>query len=142
MALPSWTDTKLGTMKRAALWLVSVVGEGNTFTKENVKEAFPGVSQADRRVRDLRKHGWRIDTNREDSSLGQHEQRFVAQGEPVWQPGKGSVLSSVPHGYAATRSPGAGRPLLPFVRHRARRRISRHLPVGAAGHCPSAREAE
>ncbi|WP_329195517.1 MULTISPECIES: hypothetical protein [unclassified Streptomyces] len=91
MALPSWTDTKLGTMKRAALWLVSVVGEGNTFTKENVKEAFPGVSQADRRVRDLRKHGWRIDTNREDSSLGQHEQRFVAQGEPVWQPGKGSV---------------------------------------------------
>ncbi|MFF1375847.1 hypothetical protein [Streptomyces sp. NPDC058308] len=90
MDMPSWTDPKLGTMKRAALWLVDVVGEGNIFTKEAVKEAFPGVSQADRRVRDLRDHGWQINTNREDASLGQHEQRFVKQGEPVWQPGKGT----------------------------------------------------
>ncbi|MET9801389.1 hypothetical protein [Streptomyces sp. NPDC006368] len=94
MDLPSWTDGKLGTMKRAALWLVTVVGEGNVFTKEDVKEAFPGVSQADRRVRDLRDHGWQIDTNREDASLGQHEQRFVRQGEPVWEPGKGSRPST------------------------------------------------
>ncbi|WP_323446303.1 hypothetical protein [Streptomyces yaizuensis] len=94
MVLPSWTDTKLGTMKRAALWLVTVVGEGNVFTKEDVKAAFPGVSQADRRVRDLRDHGWRIDTNREDAYLGQHEQRFVSQGEPVWEPGKGSRPST------------------------------------------------
>lgn len=42
MTLPSWTDTKYGTMKRAALWLVTVVGEGNVFTKEDVKGAFPG----------------------------------------------------------------------------------------------------
>lgn len=90
MGLPSWTDQKLGTMKRAGLWLVAVVGEGNVFTKEDVKKAFPGVSQADRRVRDLRDFGWRIDTNREDLTLGQHEQRFVAQGEPVWEPGKGT----------------------------------------------------
>ncbi|CAM5379147.1 hypothetical protein SALBM135S_06909 [Streptomyces alboniger] len=88
--MPSWTDPKLGTMKRAGLWLVSVVGEGNIFTKEDVKTAFPGVSQADRRVRDLRDHGWLISTNREDASLGQHEQRFVKQGEPVWLPGKGT----------------------------------------------------
>ncbi|WP_314252727.1 hypothetical protein [Streptomyces sp. DSM 40907] len=90
MGLPSWTDQKLGTMKRAALWLVTVVGEGNAFTKEDVKAAFPGVSQADRRVRDLRDFGWRIDTHREDVTLGQHEQRFVAPGEPVWEPGKGT----------------------------------------------------
>ncbi|MEV6178954.1 hypothetical protein [Streptomyces sp. NPDC052015] len=90
MDLPSWEDTKLGTMKRAALWLVTEVGEGNIFTKENVKTAFPGVSQADRRVRDLREFGWQIDTNREDASLGQHEQRFVKQGAAVWEPGKGS----------------------------------------------------
>ncbi|MFF8655675.1 hypothetical protein [Streptomyces huasconensis] len=90
MEMPSWTDTRLGTMKRAGLWLVTVVGEGNVFTKQDVKAAFPGVSQADRRVRDLRDHGWQIDTNREDASLGQHEQRFVKQGEPVWQPGKGT----------------------------------------------------
>ncbi|MFG2426333.1 HNH endonuclease [Streptomyces sp. NPDC048590] len=84
MTLPSWQDTKFGTMKRAALWLVTVVGEGNVFTKEQIKAAFPGVSQADRRVRDLRDYGWRIDTHRDDSQLDQSEQRFVAQGQPVW----------------------------------------------------------
>jgi hypothetical protein len=89
MTIPSWHDPKLGTMKRAALWLVDVIGEGNTFTKADVANAFPGVAQADRRVRDLRNHGWQIDTNRQDSRLGQHEQRFVAAGEPVWEPGKG-----------------------------------------------------
>ena len=44
--------------------------------------------QADRRVRDLRDYGWQIDTNREDITLGQHEQRFVKPGAPVWEPGK------------------------------------------------------
>ncbi|MEU3185863.1 hypothetical protein ABZ707_16915 [Streptomyces sp. NPDC006923] len=88
MALPSWTDPKYGTMKSAALWLVTVIGEGNIFTKEDVKAAFPGISQADRRVRDLRDYGWQIDTHREDLTLGQHEQRFVKQGAPVWEPGK------------------------------------------------------
>ncbi|MFE1797801.1 hypothetical protein ACFW9L_16755 [Streptomyces sp. NPDC059517] len=98
MGTPSWTDTKLGTMKRAALWLVEMVGEGQIFTKEQVKEAFPGVSQADRRVRDLRDFGWQIDTNREDASLGPHEQRFVKPGEAVWEPGKGSrPASSITH---------------------------------------------
>ncbi|MFF5705461.1 hypothetical protein ACFY7H_23615 [Streptomyces sp. NPDC012794] len=94
MNLPSWKDEKFGTMKRAALWLVTVVGEGNVFTKEDVKQAFPGVSQADRRVRDLRDFGWRIDTNREDLGLNQHEQRFVSRGEPVWEPGKGTRPAS------------------------------------------------
>lgn len=94
MTLPSWQDGNFGTMKRAALWLLAVVGEGNVFTKEDVKNAFPGISQADRRVRDLRDYGWQIDTHREDSLLGQHEQRFVAQGQPVWEPGKATKASS------------------------------------------------
>ncbi|OAR24949.1 hypothetical protein A8W25_17435 [Streptomyces sp. ERV7] len=75
-------------MKRVALWLVSVVGEGNTFTKEELRAAFPGVSQVDRRMRDLRDFGWRIDTNREDAGLDSHEQRFVKPGDPVWEPGR------------------------------------------------------
>jgi hypothetical protein len=39
-----WNDPKLkvGSMVRAALWLVEEVGEGNTFTKEQLREAFPG----------------------------------------------------------------------------------------------------
>ncbi|MFG3166555.1 hypothetical protein [Streptomyces sp. NPDC048200] len=89
-ALPSWQDSKLGTMKRAALWLVQVVGEGNIFTKAELRQAFPDVAQIDRRMRDLRDFGWKIDTKREDLDLGANEQRYVQRGEPVWEPGRGT----------------------------------------------------
>ncbi|WP_333766503.1 hypothetical protein [Streptomyces sp. IBSBF 2435] len=100
--LPSWEDTSLGTMKRVALWLVTVVGEGEVFTKEELRQAFPGVSQVDRRMRDLRDFGWSISTNREDGSLDPVEQRFVEPGIPVWEPGK----ATRPRGTIAI---GAGR---------------------------------
>ncbi|MGW1600932.1 hypothetical protein [Streptomyces eurythermus] len=85
--IPSYQDKKFGSMVRAALWLVSVVGEGNIFTKAQLREAFPDVAQIDRRLRDLRDHGWRIDTSRDDPSLLQQEQRFVTRGADVWIPG-------------------------------------------------------
>lgn len=88
MALPSWRDTGIGSMARAALWLVQEVGEGNIFTKAELREAFPDVSQIDRRIRDLRDHDWKISPSREDPTLRQQEQRFVAQGAEVWIPGK------------------------------------------------------
>lgn len=88
MTLPSWQDENLGGMARAALWLLTEVGEGNIFTKAALREAFPGVSQIDRRLRELRAHGWRIHTSREDAELEQQEQRFVARGDDVWVPGK------------------------------------------------------
>ncbi|ARQ72538.1 hypothetical protein CAG99_21160 [Streptomyces marincola] len=71
-------------MIRGALWLVQVIGEGNTFTKEQLREAFPGVSQADRRLRDLRDFGWVILTSTEDATLLAEDQRFVKAGVPVW----------------------------------------------------------
>ncbi|UXY27798.1 hypothetical protein [Streptomyces sp. HUAS TT20] len=92
--LPSWQDSKLGTMKRAALWLVQVVSEGNIFTKAELRAAFPDVAQIDRRMRDLRDFGWKIDTNREDIDLGANEQRFVQRGAPVWEPGRGTKPKS------------------------------------------------
>ncbi|MFF7688001.1 hypothetical protein ACFZB6_17790 [Streptomyces syringium] len=94
MEMPSWQDEKLGTMKRAALWLVAVVGEGHTFTKAQLREAFPDTAQIDRRMRDLRDFGWQINTNREDAELEAHEQRFVVQGAPVWEPGKATKTST------------------------------------------------
>ncbi|GAA3533983.1 hypothetical protein GCM10022222_16730 [Amycolatopsis ultiminotia] len=100
--LPSWQDRNLGSMKRVALWLVSEVGEGNRFTKEEMRRAFPGVSQIDRRVRDLRGFGWQIDTNREDVTLAAAQQRFVVRGQPVWEKG---VTSRPAHAAAI----GAGR---------------------------------
>ncbi|WP_250564012.1 hypothetical protein [Sphaerisporangium fuscum] len=88
MAHPAWDDSeyKAGTMVKAALWLTQVVGEGNVFTKGQLREAFPGISQIDRRVRDLRDYGWVILTNTEDATLTAEDQRFVRAGAPVWDP--------------------------------------------------------
>ncbi|MFD3735727.1 hypothetical protein [Streptomyces sp. NPDC058632] len=93
MTLPSWQEKmdgnrKVGSMARAALWLLTEVGEGKIFTKAELRSAFPDVAQIDRRIRDLRDRGWRIDTSRDDPSLKQEEQRFVSQGAKVWIPGQ------------------------------------------------------
>jgi hypothetical protein len=87
VTLPKWNDPalKAGTMVRTALWLISEVGVGNSFTKEKHRAAFSGISQADRRMRDLRKFGWVIHTSTEDVTLKSNEQRLVAVGYPVWE---------------------------------------------------------
>ncbi|MFF8656610.1 HNH endonuclease [Streptomyces huasconensis] len=84
--LPDWRDESNGGLVRGALWLLQVIGIGNVFTKSQLREAFPDISQIDRRVRDLRDWGWVIDTSREDGSLRQSEQRFVKPGISVWDP--------------------------------------------------------
>lgn len=87
MEPPRWNGIGgAGTMVRGALWLLQEVGEGNIFTKQQVREAFPGVSQADRRIRDLRDFGWIIYSNSDDASLSPDEQRFVRAGVAVWDP--------------------------------------------------------
>lgn len=86
MSLPRWNDPalKAGTMVRGGLWLVEEIGVGNTFTKEQVRSVFPGVSQADRRIRDLRAYGWVLASSTQDASLLPEEQRLVKVGIPVW----------------------------------------------------------
>lgn len=84
--LPDWRDAHGGGLLRGALWLMQEVGPGNTFTKSQLRAAFPDTAQIDRRVRDLRDYGWVIDTSREDPSLDQAEQRFVKPGIRVWDP--------------------------------------------------------
>lgn len=89
-APPTWEDKSRGTRTRVALWLLQEVGVGSVFTKSMLRTAFPGVEQVDRRMRDLRASGWRIDTAKQDPTLQLDELRFVEQGEPVWQPGQGN----------------------------------------------------
>lgn len=88
MTLPSWQSENLGSMARTALWLLQVVGVDGTFKKVELREAFPDVAQIDRRLRNLRDYGWKIDTSRDDPTLTQQEQRFVAAGAEVWLPGQ------------------------------------------------------
>lgn len=95
MDQPAWDDAELkaGTMVRGALWLLQVVGEGGTFTKNQLRVAFPGVSQADRRIRDLRDYGWVLYSNTEDASLLAEDQRFVKAGVAVWDPKQRSMAT-------------------------------------------------
>ena len=53
---------------RVATFIASV-GEGGKFTKLDLFDAVPGVSQADRRMRDLREIGWTIDNYKMNPSL-------------------------------------------------------------------------
>jgi hypothetical protein len=93
MTLPSWQNEKLGGKARAGLWLESEVGEGNIFTKAQLRQAFPEVAQIDRRLRDLRDHDWKIDTSRDDPALKQQEQRYVSKGAEVWIPGQAKAVA-------------------------------------------------
>lgn len=84
--MPDYQDQtiKMGSMVRCACWLASTVGEGGVFTKAQLREAVPGVEQIDRRMRDLRDFGWRIDESRMTSDLQPDELRLVKIGVPVW----------------------------------------------------------
>ena len=70
-----------------ARWLAHDVGEGGTFTKQELRAALPQFEQVDRRMRDLRSYGWRIDTYLEDAQLRSGELRLVNVGAQPGEPG-------------------------------------------------------
>ena len=87
MTVPDWRTSTAGTRTRVALWLHHEVGVNGTFTKAQLRDAFPAVEQVDRRMRDLRTEGWVLSTYREDRSLSVDELRLVTEGGAVWERG-------------------------------------------------------
>lgn len=89
--MPAWdsedTVKKHGALARGALWLLQEVGVGGTFTKHELRDAFPGVAQIDRRIRELRGYGWTIRSSAEDLTLRPEQQMLVVAGAPVWEQG-------------------------------------------------------
>lgn len=86
-----WTNDKLGTRIRVALWLYTEIGEGQRFSKQQLRKAIPDVEQIDRRMRDLRPAGWIIKTYRDMASLSADELFLEKVGTHVWKPGQRSV---------------------------------------------------
>ncbi len=74
------------------MWLVDQVGEGQIFTKSDMRSAFPDIEQIDRRMRELRAANWVIHTNRQDASLRPSELRLVSVGDLVWE-GPGAIAA-------------------------------------------------
>ncbi|KJY41800.1 hypothetical protein VR41_10900 [Streptomyces sp. NRRL B-1568] len=81
---PDWRDESLGARIRVALWLRDEVGEGNTFSKQRLREAIQGTEQVARRMRDLRPAGWVIKNYRDKPSLKPEELYLEKVGLPVW----------------------------------------------------------
>ncbi len=87
-AILSRTKEGLGVMapgsngrQLAANWLITNVAVGSVFHWNDLKNAFPQISQIDRRGRELRTHhGWGISTNRDDPSLARDEARLDSIG--------------------------------------------------------------
>src|SRR3954451_2362547 len=92
--IPDWKTSSAGARIRVALWLVTEIGEGGTFTKSQLREAFPNVEQVDRRMRDLRPEGWSILTAAEDPTLAPEELRLGRIGGRVWERGYRSNAKS------------------------------------------------
>ncbi|MBW1599978.1 HNH endonuclease [Streptomyces sp. JJ38] len=59
---------------------IAGVGPGGTFTKLDLFRAVPDVAQADRRMRQLREMGWRIDNYKINPNLRPNEYRVVELG--------------------------------------------------------------
>jgi hypothetical protein len=62
---------------------LAAVGEGKVFTKLQLFEGVPGVAQADRRMRDLRELGWKIDNYKTDPRLQPDEYRLTQIGTRI-----------------------------------------------------------
>lgn len=92
VTLPDWRTSTHASRVRAALWLHAEVGTGGSFTKQQLRDAFPNIEQIDRRMRDLRDEGWVIATYREDRSLASSDElRLVREGGAVWERGYQSL---------------------------------------------------
>jgi 5-methylcytosine-specific restriction endonuclease McrA len=65
-------EVRQSSVVRVAAYIASI-GEGNRFRKLDLFEAVSGVSQADRRMRDLRTMGWKIDNYKVNPNLSPDE---------------------------------------------------------------------
>lgn len=62
---------------------LAAIGEGKVFTKLQLIEGVPGVAQVDRRMRDLRELGWRIDNYKTNPRLKPDEYLLAKIGTRI-----------------------------------------------------------
>jgi 5-methylcytosine-specific restriction endonuclease McrA len=87
MSIPVWQDDSMGAAKRVGHYLATEVGEGERFNKATLREIIPNTEQVDRRMRDLRKVGWKIRNYKDKGSLRPNELFLEQIGDHVWEDG-------------------------------------------------------
>jgi 5-methylcytosine-specific restriction endonuclease McrA len=84
---PLWQDPTLGAAKRVAHYLATVIGEGQKFEKALLRTIVPNTEQVDRRMRDLRRVGWKIRNYKDSGNLKPNELFLEHVGDAVWKDG-------------------------------------------------------
>lgn len=84
---PIWSNPSVGAAKRVAHFLATEVGEEEKFSKSKLREIVPNTEQVDRRMRDLRKVGWKIRNYKDMASLAPSELYLEEIGDHVWEDG-------------------------------------------------------
>lgn len=81
---------------RIAQWLFENRELGAVFTRQELADAAETTwDKADRRLRDLRRVGWRYHTMKTDATLRSGQYRLVTVGDHVWEVGVRRVPQSV-----------------------------------------------
>lgn len=95
-----WKSPRLGGQKRAAAYLWFNKDEGDTFTMSEIRAAIgtngtPDTTEhLNRRVRELRKHGWAFPSSQDDRELDTDDYQLTAKGMRVWA-GERNTAASV-----------------------------------------------
>src|ERR1700709_1976534 len=84
---PIWNNPSVGAAKRVAHFLATEVGKEKKFSKSKLREIVPNTEQVDRRMRDLRKVGWKIRNYKDMASLAPSELYLEEIGDHVWEDG-------------------------------------------------------
>ena len=92
---------RFGVSKRLAAWIHFNMEIGSTVTMKVLRSSISskGMPNADehfnRRFRFLRESGWKLTSNKEDSSLASDEYRLVAKGASIWIDGVQTTRSQL-----------------------------------------------
>ena len=89
---PGSTTREYGDERKLAAWMAFNVNIGETFTMRDLRTALGGdvipndAEHLNRRLRELRKDGWSVPSNKDDRNLPVGTYRLETQG---WHPGEG-----------------------------------------------------
>ena len=89
MSEPLWRNPDASAKKRVAHYLYDEVGEGGKVSVEKVRRDIsgPGLTQIDRRMRELREVGWEILSYKDMPALQPDEHFLKKVGDRIWEDG-------------------------------------------------------
>ena len=99
------SNQRFGVSKRLAAWIHFNMEIGSTVTMRVLRSSISNKGNPNtdehfnRRFRELRESGWKLTSNKEDSSLASDEYRLAAKGASIWiegaRPGRSQISGRI-----------------------------------------------